>query len=232
MSGTAETVLYLHHSEGVGPGWLGEAIDRAGIPTVVVRLGEGEALPDSTDWRAVVVLGGAMGAYEVIDHPYLVEEKQFIAELVAKEVPVLGICLGSQLIADALGGRAYKAPKPEGGLLALGVTEAGREDPFTSNLPDRVLVSHGDTFELPPGAELLAFTDEYQHIYRCGSALAIQAHPEAGADLAVLATSRDGGGNIVAAGVDKEELIAELRAHEDVLREQSIRFFAAWVEII
>jgi GMP synthase (glutamine-hydrolysing) len=232
MAGTADTVLYLHHSEGVGPGWLGEAIDQAGIPTELIRLDEGEPLPDSTNWRAVVVLGGAMGAYEVVDHPYLLGEKEFISGLVAEDVPVLGICLGSQLIADALGGRAYRAPNPEGGLLALEMTEAGREDPVVANLPDRVLVSHGDTFDLPPGAELLAFTDEYQHIYRCGSALAIQSHPEAGADLAVLATSRPGGGNIVAAGVDKEELIEDLRAAENVLREQAIRFFAAWVATI
>lgn len=222
----------LHHSEGVGPGWLGEAIEAAEIDVVPVNLNAGEPLPDAIDWKAVVVLGGSMGAYEEADYPHFVAEKQFLAELVGAGVPVLGICLGSQLLADALGGRAFKAPHAEAGLLAMTMTEAGLADPVLASVPDKVLVTHGDTFDLPPGAELLAYTDSYKHAYRLGSALAVQFHPESGADLAEVAVAAPGGGNIVAAGLEPDELIAELRAYEPALREQALRFFNAWIDTL
>ena len=63
-------------------------------------------------------------------------------------------------------------------MMAMTVTDAGRADPVFASIPDRVLVTHGDTFDLLPGAELLAYTDGYQHAYRSGSALAVQFHPE------------------------------------------------------
>lgn len=232
MTATNDSILLLHHSEGVGPGWLGEAIEAARIDTVSVRFFAGDPLPDSIDWKAVVVLGGSMGAYEEADYPHFVAEKAFLAEAVAADVPLLGICLGSQLLADALGGRAYKAPSPEAGLMEMTMTDAGRADPVFANLPDRVLVTHGDTFDLPPGAELLAYTDGYQHAYRSGSALAVQFHPEAGADLVELAVGRPGGGNIVAAGVDPIGLVAELRENEDSMREQALHFFGAWLDTL
>ena len=230
MTTTNEQVLVLRHSDGVDSGWLGVALDLARVPVVTICLDAGDPLPDSIDWKGVVVLGGSMGAYEEADYPFFVAEKRFLARIVEADVPVLGICLGSQLLADATGGRAYQASDPEAGFMAMTVTEAGLADPVFKHLPDRVLVTHGDTFELPPGAELLAYTDRYQHAYRVGSALAVQFHTEAGADLVELAVSRPGGGNIVAAGLNPVDLVAELRAAEDAYKEQALRFFGAWVD--
>ena len=170
-----------------------------------------------------------MGAYEEDTYPFLSAEKQFLAELVREGVPVLGICLGCQLLADALGGRAYQSPAPEAGLLSMTMTDAGRDDPVIRVVPDRVLVSHGDTFDLPPGAELLAHTDQYRHAFRLGSALAVQFHPEAGPAMVEGWLRLSGGRNIAKAGVDPEALVAEMRAGEDLMKEQALRFFATWL---
>jgi GMP synthase-like glutamine amidotransferase len=223
-------VLVLQHSKGVDAGWLDDAFANAGLESILVRLEAGEELPQAVDWKGIVALGGIMGAYQEEDYPFFAIEKKFLARAVGDDVPILGICLGSQLLADALGGVAYKAPSPEAGFLSVMVTEAGREDPVFRHVPDRVVVSHGDTFDLPPGAVLLARTNRYLHAFRLGSALAVQFHPEAGPDLVEgWVEQSGGGGNIAAAGVDPEKLIEELRANERLMHDQALAFFGAWL---
>ena len=228
----SEQVLVLHHSDRAGMGWLADAFRLRDIDFELVRLDAGEALPAGGGWKGIVSLGGVMGAYDVEEFPFLAQEKPFLAEAVRNDVPVLGICLGSQLLADALGGRAYRAADSEAGFLEMITTEAGKLDPVFAHVPDRVVVSHGDTFDLPPGARLLARTDRYPHAYRVGSALAVQFHPEAGA-ADVAEWVREGGSrNIVAAGVDPDGLVEELRAVEEKQREQVLRFFGAWIDTL
>ncbi|NNC92507.1 MAG: type 1 glutamine amidotransferase, partial [Acidimicrobiia bacterium] len=165
---TGDQVLVLQHSEIAGPGWLADALMEAGIEFEVINLSAGMQVPDTTTWKGVAVLGGRMGAYEEDEYPFLADEKRLLAALVEEDVPVLGICLGAQLLADACGGRTYKAPDTEAGLHALMLTDAGEADPVLETITDRVVVSHGDTFHLPPDAVLLASSDRYQHAFRVG----------------------------------------------------------------
>jgi GMP synthase (glutamine-hydrolysing) len=174
-------LIVVRHEERVGPGWLAKAAADAGRPLTEIRLDRGERLPDPAGVEAagVVVLGGFMAAFDVEEHPWLEAEKRWLRGLVAAEVPVLGICLGAQLLADALGGRAFRAPQYECGYPELVRTPMGLADPVVGVLDGPVLSWHEDTFTLPVGAMLLASSELAPQAFRIGSALGLQLHPEA-----------------------------------------------------
>lgn len=115
-------------------------------------------LPALADFDWLVIMGGTMGTYEEDQFPWLRPEKTFIREAIAAGKTVLGICLGAQLIANALGSAVYPAAQKEIGWWPLRKTAAGRTHPLLATLPDEFIALHwhGDTFDLPAGAELLA----------------------------------------------------------------------------
>ncbi len=176
-------VALLRHGPTIGPGYLGEVLADRGIPAVTVALYSGAPLPDPEDVSAVVSLGGLMGAYEEDRYPYLTAEKAYLRGAVGAGLPVLGICLGCQLLAATLGGRAFRAASAEVAVASIELTAAGRADPVTIHLDGPVLVWHQDTWEPPSGAVVLARTDGYPQAFRLGSALGLQPHPEASPEI-------------------------------------------------
>jgi GMP synthase (glutamine-hydrolysing) len=118
--------------------------------------------PGLDEIGGLVVFGGEMNVDEVEAHPYLLAERELMVDAVARGVPVLGICLGGQMLARALGARVHRAPVRELGFKPVRVTAFGREDPLLTNFGPSPCVFqwHEDTFELPEGAELLAIGDE------------------------------------------------------------------------
>jgi GMP synthase-like glutamine amidotransferase len=225
-------VLVLRHDHDIPAGYLGEVLAAAGVPVVSLPLYAGAMVPDGLDWSAVVSLGGRMGSYEERSYPFLAAEKRFLAGAVAADIPVLGICLGCQLLADALGGRVYRAERPEAGRLQLETTPAGRDDPVVSRMPRPVLAWHQDTFDLPPGAAVLARSDRFPHAFRLGPALGIQAHPEVSPR--ILADWIDAGGRdeLARAGVDAVALLADLMADEEAVAAGSRELFTGWLETV
>ena len=152
-----------------------------------VELDEGDPLPDWREFPAIVVMGGPMGAYQEADHPWLVDEKRLLREAVEGDVPVWGVCLGAQLLASALGARVYPGAEPEVGLLPVELTAAAAEDPVFGDAPRSfpTLQWHGDTFDLPDGATLLASSPAYPHqAFRVGRSYALQFHIEVPLELA------------------------------------------------
>jgi GMP synthase (glutamine-hydrolysing) len=149
---------------------------------VRVELDEGEPLPAQHECDAIVVMGGPMGAYDEARYPWLSEELLSLRSAIEAGVPVFGVCLGSQLIAASLGGRAYPGATPEIGVLDVELTATGREDPVTGILPPRfpTLQWHSDTFELPDGAVRLAGSPAYRNqAFRYGElTYAVQFHIE------------------------------------------------------
>jgi GMP synthase (glutamine-hydrolysing) len=132
----------------------------------------------------LIVLGGPIGAYEEEVYPFLAAEIALVEQRLARGQPVLGICLGSQLMARALAARVYPGTGKEIGWAPLALTEAGRASPLAAlGARAPVLHWHGDTFDLPAGATHLAATDRYRHQaflwQRHG--LALQFHIEVGA---------------------------------------------------
>ncbi|MBH1988133.1 MAG: glutamine amidotransferase [Burkholderiales bacterium] len=128
-----------------------------------------------------VVLGGPIGVYETEAYPFLLDEIEALRQRMLARKPTLGICLGSQLMAQAFGGRVYPGGQKEIGWGELTLSDSGRRSPLQHLQGAAVLHWHGDTFELPPDAELLASSPLYANqAFRIGSnLLALQCHPEA-----------------------------------------------------
>jgi GMP synthase (glutamine-hydrolysing) len=153
-------VLAFRHAPLEGIGTIGSALDRHNVAYRVV-----DAYLDSDDARGLgdadglIVMGGPMSAND--DLPWLRREIGAIQEAVDRGVPVLGVCLGAQLIAKALGARVYKSPEKEIGWGEVRWCEATRGDRLFDGFrdPEMVFQWHGETFDLPQGAELLAYGD-------------------------------------------------------------------------
>jgi GMP synthase-like glutamine amidotransferase len=138
-----------------------------------------EAVPVDVDkYIAIIILGGPMAVYDNIE--YLEREQKLIRQALKKETPVLGICLGSQLIAQAIGGNVYKGQKKEIGWSNVMLSQAGNEDLFMGTETNRINVFqwHGDTYDLPSNAVILASSDLYPQAFRFGSAIGVQFHVE------------------------------------------------------
>lgn len=130
----------------------------------------------------LVVLGGPIGVYNVDDYPFLQDEITLLEKRLAADLPILGICLGSQLIAQALGARVYFSGHKEIGWKPLILSHAGQQSCLAAIAPELtpVLHWHGDTFDLPKGATHLAATDEFvNQAFSWGKhCLALQFHVE------------------------------------------------------
>jgi GMP synthase (glutamine-hydrolysing) len=180
---TAGEVLAIRHVDFEHLGTFAPALAARGL---TIRYADaaagGLAGIDALAPRLLVVLGGPVGAYEEAHFPFLADELRMIERRLAADLPVLGICLGCQLIARALGARVFPGRAKEIGWSALGLTEAGKGSPLARLAPCgcRVLHWHGDTFDLPDGATLLASTPlAANQAFAIGNrVLALQFHME------------------------------------------------------
>lgn len=132
----------------------------------------------------VIVLGGPIGAYEEEKYPFLHDELDLLAQRIAAGKPTIGICLGAQLLARALGARVYPAREKEIGFAPVALTDDGRASCLAAIDGAPVLHWHGDTFDLPEGAVRLASTTvcENQAFAHGRNLIGFQFHPEAGSD--------------------------------------------------
>ena len=174
--------IVVQHVAGEGPGLIGTLARQRGLSLDLRRMDRGEALPDAAAIAALVVLGGPMGANDVAAHPHLLDEQRLLETAVARGLPVLGICLGAQLLAAALGARVYPGPVPEIGFGEVKLVGDGADDPLLGPAGPSFPAFHwhGDTFDLPWGAVHLAATRAYtQQAFRVGDrAWGLQFHLE------------------------------------------------------
>ncbi len=166
------------------------------------------------DWLApdlIVVMGGPMGVYEAAAYPWMEGEIAGLARRIAAGLPTLGVCLGSQMIAAALGARVYPGPVKEVGFAPVALSRDGAASPLRHLADVPVLHWHGDTFELPDGVELLAGIDAYPHqAFRRGrTLLALQFHPEMGEDPRIEEWIATDGDYLAAAGTDAATMRAD-----------------------
>lgn len=148
----------LEHQSYEGPGKIADWAHARGHALTRTALYAGERPPPLAAFDLLVIMGGSMNIYEHRNHPWLVAEKEFISHAIAAGKPILGICLGAQLLADALGGKVFQNAEKEIGWWPIRVFD--RSPPFAA-FPEQLTVMHwhGDTFTLPPGARRVAESD-------------------------------------------------------------------------
>ncbi len=177
-------ILVLQHLDVEHPGSLREVWARKGHERVTVELDAGEPIPELEGFDMLAVMGGPMDVWEEDAHPWLRAEKAAIRRWV-RELgrPYLGVCLGHQLLAEALGGRVAAMAAPEVGVSRVELTEAGRADPLFAGFGPEIEVFqwHGcEVAELPEGAVSLARSQasavQAMRWGRC--AYGLQFHPE------------------------------------------------------
>jgi GMP synthase (glutamine-hydrolysing) len=182
----AVRILAIVHQHDAGPGVFTEAIEQRGAELDSWLLPEEPEPPEAPlGYDAVLVLGGAVHPDQDAGNNWLAVEKALLRELLARGVPLLGLCLGGQLVAGAAGATPRRAARPEIGWHQVRLSDAGREDPLLAPLAPgfEAFQWHSYEFPLPPGAVALAQSDVCLQACRIGeTAWAIQFHPEVSAD--------------------------------------------------
>ena len=179
-------VLAVIHGDKVRAGVFAEAVAAAGHQLEEWSLAWDTPLPRPIDdFGAVLVFGGAMHADQDDRHPWLRQENLFLQRLLDRHVPVLGVCLGAQLLAKAAAAPVGPSSEPEIGWFEIELTEEGRDDPVLGSLPPRfeAFQWHFYTHGLPAGAVELARSRVCTQAFRLGeSAWGVQFHPEVTAE--------------------------------------------------
>lgn len=178
-------VACLQHVSFEGPGNIAQWAATRGHSLNVIHLSEGRTLPRTDEFDMLVVMGGPMSIHEEADYGWLVPEKRLIAQSLDQKKFVLGVCLGSQLLADSFGSRVYRNRVREIGWFPIRLRPEGSQSPSFAGMPDRmdVLHWHGETYDLPPGCVHLAESEgclvqAFEHPFALGLQFHLEATPE------------------------------------------------------
>lgn len=176
-------IHYLQHVSFEGLASIETWANSQGHALSSTQFYQDESLPNVAEFDSLVVMGGPMNIYEENRYPWLLKEKRFIEQALKHDKIILGICLGSQLIADVLGAKVFPNPEPEIGWFPIELTAEALTSNVFNVLPKQLTVFHwhGDTFELPQGAIRMASSEGCQNqafIYG-EKVIGLQCHLEA-----------------------------------------------------
>lgn len=217
-------------------GIIGEALEAGGIEADYIRVFEGEPVPnDMNGASGLLVMGGPMGVYEQNEYPFLSDEIRLIERALRAEKPVLGICLGSQLLATALGAEVRKADRKEIGWFPVSLTEAAGSDRLFSEIEDSFMSYHwhGDVFDLPGGALSLASSarTKCQAFAYGNGAYGFLFHLEATKKI-VEDMTRGFAGELDEEKIDAAEILDQTRAHLPGFQRIGALVFQRWASLI
>jgi len=170
----------LQFDKKVGLGVFSHWLESSGNEFVTWRC-DLQQWPEEDAEGAVILLGGYLGVEDRDRYPFLQQTADWLRDQVERDRPILAICLGSQLLAHALGGRVYSRTRQEKGIRQIALTEAGRQDPLFLDMPNPFVSFewHNDSFDLPADSLHLAKTEACSgQAFRCRNAWGVQFHPE------------------------------------------------------
>ena len=175
-------ILVIQNAPTEGSGTLGDFFRKQGIAADLLQAWGGDRIPRSIRrYDGIIALGGPMSAHDEREHPFLAPELNLLMKAVDGNLPVLGICLGAQLIARACDAAVYRAPEGETGWGTVTLTAKGRQDILFQGLPGNlpVIQYHNDTFDMPWEADLLATSPVCRNqAFRVNNAYGFQFHVE------------------------------------------------------
>ena len=225
------TAVVLQHDPSIHLGNIGPVLVEHGYELRIVDVStEDVSAIDPAEADLVVVLGGEMGAYQTDEFPFLQAEKDLLRARLDAERPTLGVCLGAQLMAGALGERVYRGDTMQIGYRRVEPTAAGAESPIRHFDGVPVVEWHGDTFELPERATLLASSSDYSNeAFAIGDfALAVQFHPEVTDEMHESWVS-DGYNELDELAIDPDALRRDRELHSARMQEASRAAFSEWL---
>jgi GMP synthase (glutamine-hydrolysing) len=231
----APVIACLHNLEDAFTGHAGPAIRAAGVELREVRLRDRDPLPDLEEIDGLLSLGGEQSVRDIDDDPVLTSEAALLREAVDRGMPVLGVCLGAQLLAHALGGRVFKLPQRMIAWTPIEPLPAAGGDPVVGALPEGAVALHWneDGFEPPPGAvELLKRPGLTTEAFRFGDcAWGVQFHPEVH-DEGLDGWYRTGLAELSEAGVTEEQARAADARHLPAQRVLSNALFGGFARVV
>ncbi|MEO1429197.1 MAG: glutamine amidotransferase [Cyanobacteria bacterium J06633_8] len=217
-------------------GTLEIALDRLGYAIKYLEAGIDNLTDIAPDEDMLILLGGPIGAYDEQDYPFIVDEIRLLEQRLKADLPTLGICLGAQLMARALGARVYPGGEKEIGWSNIKLSAAGKSSPLINldveNTP--VLHWHGDTFDLPQGATRLASNSLYENqAFSWGkAAMGLQFHPEVtqkGLERWFIGHACEINST---PGISVEQLRSDTVKYGSLLQEKAVEVWENWLESI
>ncbi|MFY9269587.1 MAG: gamma-glutamyl-gamma-aminobutyrate hydrolase family protein [Candidatus Manganitrophaceae bacterium] len=229
-------VIVLQHVQCETPGSISDALASRGITAQYIRLFLGEEVPKGLEGASgLVVMGGPMGVYDRREYPFLSDEMKLIEQALQQNKPILGVCLGSQLLAAALGAEVVKGEKKEIGWHPISLTEQAATDPLFKGVVPSFTVYHwhGDIFPLPHGAVPLASSalTRYQAFRYREKAYGLLFHMEVTEGIIREMTSTFAS-ELEEESIDPEEIAGKTKQYLPPLQEVGKTVFGRWAGLV
>lgn len=229
-------VWVIQHIECETPGTIADALKAEAISLQTMNAYKGEPVPKEMGAAAgLVIMGGPMGVYEEDRYPFLCDEIRLIEQAVKEDKAVLGVCLGSQLLAKALGARVTKGKKKEIGWYPVSLAEGATKDRLWTGVEPSFTAYHwhGDVFELPRGAELLASSAStpYQAFRYGGRAYGFLFHMEV-TEKIITEMVRTFSEELKEEGIDGRQIATSSSDHLPALQKVGKMVFSRWVDLV
>lgn len=236
-------ILVLQHAPTEGLGLFEEEMKKANLSWETLMISNDTLFPSAMkleEYGGFIILGGPMGVYEQDKHPWILKELMIVQEMLRQKKPILGICLGAQMLAQAAGGRVYPGTKPEIGWFPIRLDDwFYKRNPCFFQIdpanPHMVFQWHGDTFELPSEGYRLAWNENYKNQAFCfnGNAVGLQFHVEVTEDMIREWLSGDWARKqVIASGGDPERILGDVSKYMAEMRDMAHKIFYGFTSLI